>query len=112
MSCGLGYKGLMGGSPGVEEGVGHIFQAAGTAWTKGACMISWGVEALEAWAQKEDACGVAAANKVTKGRLWPGSHWGQSHEVGVMYDFAEFFSWGEPVARKRYLFTAVGVQII
>lgn len=39
-------------------------------------------EALETWPQQEGACGVAAENKVTKGKFWPGSRWVQSHEFG------------------------------
>ena len=86
-------------------GGGHVFQAAGTA-----CIKMRSTETSR-WAQKEDACGAAAENTVTKGHLWPGSQQVHSHGIRVKCDSAQLPQWTDPVALDAVLTHSCWTQI-
>ena len=86
-------------------GGGHVLQAAETA-----CIKIRSTETLR-WAQREGACGAAAENKVTKGKVQPGSWQACSRGVWVRCDYAQLLQWTEPVALDALLTRSCWTQI-
>lgn len=104
MRCSLGCKGFM---------KLHQTKRRGWACTLGSRNSMLKIRSTETsrWAEREGACGAAAENKVTKGKVRPGSRQARSRGVWVRCDYAQLLQWTEPVALDALLTHSCWTQI-